>query len=221
MEEETKNNPDEGLRSLLDKYKNDALGLATSLYDQTYQLREKNREVRIEIEELKKKLPGDDAVLLTKADVERWEAYKKLGKVEDLKSIITDRDTLKAENAKAQRKELLRKVAEAEGFDPDVLAELATDSLNFEIKEIKDKEGKDIKQAMVIVKDGDKQETKPLADYASEKWAKFMLALKQEQNTKKQEGTRYLLQKKGEPPTPPDRVAEERKALVAKGDYQL
>lgn len=217
MADDNKDDAQEGLKKLLEKHNNDAMALAGQLYSENYQLRDKSCTLRAEVEDAKKKLPAEDAVILSKADAERLEAYKALGKPDDLRAALTERDTLKTENAKAQRKDLLRSVADAEGFDVDVFTSLASDDLSFEIKEVK-KDGKEFKQASVIIKVGDKQESKPLADYAAEKWQKFLPALKP---TEKKEGTPYVPQKKADPPKEPDRVADERKKLISRGDYQL
>lgn len=211
------------IQALLVKHDNNASAAINQLLSENFKLREDKRKLK-EAADAKVDKPAEGSVILTKAEAERWEAYKLLGKPDDVKAALAERDTLKAENAKAQRKELLRSVAEVEGFDPDVLTSLAANDLGFEVKEVKDKEGKALKQAFVIIKSGDKQESKALTDYANETWQKFLPALKPSETPEKKSnssGTPYVPQKKGEPPREPDRVAEERKRLLSRGDYQL
>lgn len=143
-------------------------------------------------------------VAVPAADAQLINAYKPLGKPEEITAMRTERDDLKTKVAKSQRLETLRSVAEVEGYDVEVLSELVTDEQSFEIKEVK-KDGKEIKQANIIVETDGKKESKPLAEFAQEKWAKFMPALKPADA--KPQGTPYVPQKKGAPPKPEDPVA--------------
>ncbi|MBA2666121.1 MAG: hypothetical protein H0U69_03680 [Trueperaceae bacterium] len=89
----------------------------------SFKQREAKREAETALEamtkerdELTKRVPGDDAVLLKGDDVKRWEELTKL-----------DVDALKASALKGEkiaRQTFLTAVAEAEGFNPKTFAEL-------------------------------------------------------------------------------------------------
>jgi len=209
--------PQEGLQKLLDKAKGDAMALAGELYSENYRLRGDKRELKAKVEALEKSLPPDGSVVLSKADSERWEAYKSLGKPDELTKLKAEHVELQGKVAAAERNNTLRSVAEVAGLKADVLSKLVTDAHAFEIKDEK-QDGKDIKRAYIVIESDGKKEAKPLVEYAEQAWPEFMPALKPAEEVK---GTPYLKQTKGEPPKPPNQIADEKRKLAASGDYAL
>lgn len=222
MPDDPKDDAHEGLRKLLEKHSNDATALATQLYSDNYQLREDKRKLKEQLADAEKAKPAEGSVVLSKADAERWKAYQELGKPDDLKATVTERDTLKGEVAKAIRTETIRSVAEVAGYNADVLGELAKETQTFAVKEIT-VDGKTIKQAYIVVEADGKQVEKPLAEFAEANWKSFLPALQPTVTPEKRQrqGTPYVPQKQGAPPQPPDQVAAERARLASTGDYSF
>jgi hypothetical protein len=163
-------NPQEAIQKLLDKHKGDAQALALHLFGENVTLRNENSE-------LKKKVPADGAIVITKADHDRYEAYKALGKPDELKTKIESADALTTENANLKRAASFQHLREA-GYDPDAVKDF--DDLEgkeieaYSVKDEKDSDGKDAKVAYVTV--GGKE--RPLAEYAKEKRPKLVPALR-------------------------------------------
>lgn len=102
---ETYPNPAAGFQALLDAHKQDALGVASKLFDDNYQLREKNRELR-------KQVPAKGAVILSGGDAQAWESFKATGiKAEELQSTIDNVAALEKENKELASMENLREIA--------------------------------------------------------------------------------------------------------------
>lgn len=152
-------------KDLLAKHSNDAGTVAVLLANQTYELREKNRELR-------GKVPPDGAVVITGDEAAAWVAYLKLGKPADLAAAIAERNQFKADLDANRKAELVRDAAEIAGFKATVLTTLVkAEGCELTI-------GKpDAKGARsVTVKDGDKDV--PLADYAESQWKDHLPALR-------------------------------------------
>jgi len=177
------------VKALQAKNGTDAEGLAVKLYDENFQLREKNRTAKAEIEELKKKLPAENAVVLAAADAKIWAEYQKLGKPEDLGKAVSERADLSKQVSESKRKELVNAAAEAHGLRASVLSKLIGE-LPIEMKD-EQRDGKAVKVA--YVKDG--AESKPLDKYAESAWADFVPALRTE--PAKGNGTQFVNQSTG------------------------
>lgn len=156
---------------VLEQYGRDALRLAEKLADaqaDNYGLREKNRTLRQQVTDLSAKLPAEGSTVLSADDARALETYRALGTPDALKAQLDGIGPVQQELAGLKRRETLTKAAEAAGFKPGVLAQLAGDL------EIQTKPGADGKAQAVVVKDG--KET-PLTDYAKTAWADFLPAL--------------------------------------------
>jgi len=213
----------EGLQKKLEKFNGDALALATDLWADNYKFREQAREAKAKLEETEKKLPAEGAVVLTKADAERWKAYQELGKPEEIKAAVAERDTLKTENATVKREQTLRDVADVQGWNYSVIKRLA-DGLEFEIVDGKDKDGKAVKSANVVIVTGDKRESKPAAEYAEKEWSEFLPSLQKPSESERQEGTRFVKQANGKtqpPATREENVKAQRERMVSSNKYQI
>jgi hypothetical protein len=110
-----------------DRYAGDAMKMAERLSERendNYDLREKNRQLKQELDEAKKKLVPDGAVVLTGDDAAAWAAYQKLGKPGDLEKALGERDAASQELTSLKRMDAVRKAAAAEKLNPDALAAL-------------------------------------------------------------------------------------------------
>ena len=162
----------------------------TELRTDNAKLREQRRELRAEVEALKKQIPGEGAVVLTGADAAAWEAVKALPvKPGELAGVIEERDALKATIAQRDREKLHHDAAEALGWKPTVLTKLAaTEGLHIEMKEAeveeKDSTGKTVKVKKPVphVRPAadEKAALVPLASFAEEQLGDFLPALRAE-----------------------------------------
>lgn len=118
---------------------------------------------RSELDTLKTQLPPEGSVVLRGAEKDRWEAYSALGKPDDLKAALADRDTLTAEKAQRDRRDSIRAAAEVVGYKARVLERLAPEGAAFEVREGTDTEGNPTRTAFIRVGE---QET-PLTDWAA------------------------------------------------------
>lgn len=157
--------------SRLAKLEGNSIGLAQQLYSENYSLREK---VRL----LEPRVVPEGATVLTGDDAKSWEAYKLLGKPEEVKQGLDERNQFQGELEGHKRETLLRRVADASGFKFNILADREKAAradgkpLAFELREV---EVDGVKRQVAYVKDGD--EAKPATDYAREHWADYLSVL--------------------------------------------
>jgi hypothetical protein len=211
------------IEGLMSKHGQDAMTVMRSLQDENYKLREKNRTLKQQFDDAEKKAPAEGSVVLSKADAERWEKLKALGKPEEVEAAIKERDALKTEVAGAKRDQLLRDVSEVEGWNFSVVKKLAGD-LSFEILDTTNDKGETRKSAMVLVKNGDSTEKKSAANYAETEWKDFLPSLKvgEQQQQTQPHGTKFVKQPGAKPQAPATRqevVKQERDNLLKSGDY--
>lgn len=156
-------------------------------------------------------VPAADAQLLT--------AYKTVGTPDEIRTAVNERDTLKTEVTTSKRKDLLRTVAEAEGW-PLALLETAGNSLEFEMREVEiEANGKKEKasRAHVLVKGADNRvEAKLFSDYAAgDPTLKELVPLAEaaQKLQKENGGTPFVKQgTKDAPPQPTDTIAKRLEA---------
>lgn len=135
-----------------------------SVYKQLLKDREKeNFKYREEIRSLKKRVAPDGAVVLKKEDADELSAYRALGKVDDVKAGLSDRDRFKAESDGFRRAESHKQIADAHGYKVAVLSRLI-DQEQLDIAVEKDaKTGKPV--AFVKDEADGKGRKTPLPDY--------------------------------------------------------
>lgn len=136
----------------------DAAALARQLF-------EENFRYRTELREAQSKVPAQGAAVLTAEQAAAWAAYQQLGAPDAVQTTI--------QQAKQLQRDLeIRDVAAASGYTLDVLRTLAGD-LAFEVRsETKDNAPV---QAVYVKVDG---KDIPVEQYATEKWAAFLPALR-------------------------------------------
>lgn len=154
---------------VLTQYGGDAIRMAdrvAELERENYRYREQKRDLTAENTALKATQTPEGAVVLTGDAVKAYEALAALGKPEEVKAALAERDTLKGEVTTVRRNETLRAVAEAEGADLAILR-LAGANLDYVVKDVT--EG-DTARKRAFVKGEGNSET-PLTDYAKANWA--------------------------------------------------
>ncbi len=160
-------------------------GAVRTLMSETYNLRDKNRE-------LIAKIPPDGAVVLQGEDAKHWGSYQSLGKVADLRTALAERDTFRTEAGTLRKAETGRTVAEVMGWKPGVLATLAKD-LDLEVRDEVDKDGKavlkDGKPVRVAVVKGEGDKATLLKDYAAAHWGDFLSSLATTTTVERPRGT--------------------------------
>lgn len=108
-----------------------------------------NKGLRAEIRQLKEQLPAEGAVVLGKEDAALFDAYKELGKPEEVKTRLDEGETAKAEAAKAAREKQIARGAEVLKLQNNALLQKLLEDVELDVQ------GEGDKQA-VSVKVGDK-----------------------------------------------------------------
>jgi hypothetical protein len=140
-------------------------------YTDNFSLRDKNRGLTTEVETLTKAKVPEGATVLTGTQAQAWQAFSELGKPDEVKAKLAERDTLATEVTTIKRNETLREVAEAAGWNPAPLRRIGAER-EYELRE-QTADGKTTK--VPFIKDGDT--FKPLAEYAASEWADIIPAL--------------------------------------------
>lgn len=136
----------------------DAAALARQLFEENYRHRE-------QIRTLQGQVPAQGAAVLTPEQAQQWQSYQQLGAPDQVQATI-------AAHGKLNRELELRSVADVGKVSYEVLTTLAG-SLAFEVR---DEQVNNQPAKVVYVKDGDKDV--PLDQYAAQKWAAFLPALR-------------------------------------------
>ena len=176
---------------LLSNRGGDSSAVGLMLYQENYQLRERRRQLEEENTQLRAKLPGEGAIVLNRAEAQRWQAYQALGNPEEVQTSLTELQTLR-------RNGELSQIAEVVKYKPSVFQKLDKDAggLAYEVKEIEEN-GKKEKRAFVTVKDqAGAEQTIPLQQYAEQHWSDFLPALRNEQQAAPS-GTDFVRQNPG------------------------
>lgn len=160
---------------VLTQYGNDAVRMAdrvATLEGENYRYREQRRELQDEVKALKANQKPEGAVILTGDEATAYGAYRELGKPDEIKTWLDERQSLSTQVATAQRDGTLRDAAGAAGFKFAVLKDRAGD-LPIEIREV-EVEGKKVNRAFVKPEGGQEAE---LTAYAEQHWGDYLPAL--------------------------------------------
>lgn len=176
-----------GLQSLVQKHQNDALSALRVVYDENYQLRHTNNQLK---DQLKGATIPEGAVVLSKEEAEAWKKYAELGKPDDLVKLKTDFETLNTQLSKAEKATLLDRAAKSSGYNADVLRQLAEslDVVSKKVNVIENGQTKEVES--FYVKTGETTEV-PLKDFAEQNWAAFKPSLEASADTRPA-GTRMI-----------------------------
>jgi len=135
---------------------------------------EENFKLREQRRELKAKAAPEGAVILQGEEASLWKTYRELGKPDEIRTALQDRDQIKATLAKQTRDSNVSEAGKIHGFDSDALLDLwGTDDI--EITQTTGKDGKSAKQASVKGADG---KLVPFPDFIAQKWPKLAAKLK-------------------------------------------
>lgn len=109
----------------------DKTALRQQLETEGFKAREKARELQAQLEaakaritELEAKQPPEGAVVLNKADSERWAAYQALGKVDEVRAALEAKAAAEQRLAERERADTIR----AAGYEPKKLGRLIGDA---------------------------------------------------------------------------------------------
>jgi hypothetical protein len=155
-----------------------ASGAVLALLRKVDKLEADNYSLRKERRELKGKIPGDGVRILTVDEAKDLEAYRALGKPDEIGRAVAERDGLR-------RAEHYRDVAALLGWKSTVFSDLAdAKKLRVEIDpNWKGPDGKaaPARTALVVAKGEDGTETRtPLADHVESQWPDYLPALRQQ-----------------------------------------
>ncbi len=133
-----------------DLAKRDIGELASKVAALEYDLKVK----RTELEDTQKKLPQEGSVLLSKSDAERWAAYQTLGKPDEIKTKLGERDTYEKEAGDLRREKHLGKLETIAKVKMSALQRVAPEGVTYEAGKVKDKDGNEVDAVLVKDKDG-------------------------------------------------------------------
>jgi len=209
---EENNNAAEAYQNLLKKHNDDANAVALKLFGENF-------EYRNEIRELKKKIPADGVVLLTKEEAALWQAYRDLGvEPDDIKSSLDKIPTLEAENQKLTKRDKLRSV-EKLGYDLEVLEDRlsAFPTAELSTKKVKDEKDKTKEVEIPYITLDGKESS--LDDFAKTHFPKFLPVLKVNEAQPIKSGNGH--DPKPHSLTKDDVLQKEIEAQAASGRYSL
>lgn len=202
--------PAAGLAALLRRHKDDANSAVTQLYDENYTLRKRVKKLRSQVKTATGAVP-EGAVVLSGDELTQYNAYKQLGKPDEVRGKLDTIVRLEAEKATAQRTTAIAAAAQIARYKSDVLElALAPKNLGVEVVE-EEKNGQKVKVA--YVKDGETR--KVLTEYAKDNWANLLPAL-QDASTNGNGGVVWPRQVNTQGEGAPDVVGQHLKAT-----YQL
>jgi hypothetical protein len=165
-------NPAEGFQKLLDQNKQDALAVASKLYDENFNLRQKNRD-------LTGKIPAEGSKILSTEEAAKFQAFLDLGvEPTEIKTSLAKIPELEKTTKELGEMETYREVAAIGGYKVPVLKKLMSEhpDAKLEVKTEKDKDQKETK--VVYLRTGDK--VLPFTEFAEQNFADFLPALKVE-----------------------------------------
>ena len=153
------------------------------------------RDAETKLKGTEGRVAPEGAVILTADEAKAWDAYKALGKPEEVTTKLGERDTLATKVAEAERDGLLRDAAQAAGYKFPVLKDRAG-TLAIEIRDVTEGD-KTTKRAFVKTEQGER----PLTEYAEQHWGDYLPALKATQERQEQGGIAFPAQRTGDPPS--------------------
>lgn len=145
----------------------------------TERAQQRQDALQTEIDELKKKVPDDGAVVLKGEEAKEYESLKALGKASEIKAKLEKTDELQQKLDTRTREDGMRAAADAHGYNFAVLKDLPGAAAGtFEVREEGDK-----KEKVVYFTPGEK-DAKPvkLTEHAKSAWEAFLPALEANAN---------------------------------------
>lgn len=142
-----------------------------------FKQRDELRTLKAENEELKKKVPGEGAVVLVGEDAKAHAAYVALGKPDEIKASLDKKTELEQKEAMREREATAAAAAEAAGFNAKVLLKLpGAEKMKFEVVTEK-VNGEDVPVAYVTGPEQGAQRKKLDEEHVEATWPGFLPAL--------------------------------------------
>ncbi len=185
--------------------------------------RTKRSELEAEVETLRGQVPGEGAQTISKADADALAAYRELGKLEEVKAALGERDTLKSDLARRERQDTISAAVKAEGWPEDTIPTLTKllDGATVELRteKVRNDAGKEEeRQVPYVTLPGDGQKAQRLSELPTTT-AEFK-GLKTSAAGNQTQDRRWAEQRTGEPPR--ERTADDvRKATEQTANYTL
>lgn len=170
---------------------------------------------RTELDAVKGQLPPEGSVVLSKADAERWASYSALGKPDDLKAAMTERDAFKTDLSGRDRRDSNRSAADAAGYRPGVLEKLLPADAITSVRDVQ-VDGKAVRTAFVKIGDSER----PLSEWASTEHADFMPSLAMQPQTAVIPAASWVPQPAAMTPTPAGQDANPWGSFMANREAQ-
>lgn len=191
-------------RMITTKGGGDAMKTLEALVSENYELRGKNRELRLEVTTASAKVP-EGARVLTADEVKQFDLYLSLGKPETIGATLTQHGELVIKHEDMVRNNTVRSAADIAGYKHTVLGDLVkVHNLQLEVGE---RDDKGIKKPAVFVKEGN--QSLPLEDVIKSRYADYVPALQLTTQGQPGAGVPWVPQSGGGA-TPPDKsVAKE------------
>jgi hypothetical protein len=177
MADEPVNNPAETFQKLLDRKNNDAMALASQLFDENYTL-------RTTVRELTGKQPAEGAMVLSPDNVKKWKAYEELGiEPKEIKKSLERLPDLEKQNKQLSQTENLFKLSDlgidGSKLDRDVLREQLFEKypdavLSFKTEADKDGNSKEV----AYIKPTAEGTESSFNEFANQSLAKYLPSLK-------------------------------------------
>jgi len=169
--------PAAAFQNALKKKNDDALALASQLFDENF-------SYRTQIRELKTKVPKEGDIVLTGDEAKEYQSFKALNvKADDAKKAIDSVSTLEKQNKELAGMEALRELADI-GLDGSKLKlSVLKDQIQtkfpdavISFKDEKDKDGKAVRTA--YIKKSEKDSEQNFTDFANAELADYLPSLK-------------------------------------------
>ena len=170
---------------------------------------------RTELDAVKGQLPSEGSVVLSKADAEKWASYSALGKPDDLKTAMTERDSFRSDLSGRDRRDSNRTAADAAGYRPGVLEKLLPADAVTSVREVT-VDGKAVRTAFVKIGENER----PLSEWASVEHADFMPSLALSTPPAGPPAASWVPQPAATPPSPEGTSASPWGAFMANRDTQ-
>lgn len=174
VEVDAATNPAQIAQNIIARHNGDASVAVGVLAGENFQLRDKVRQQNERITALEGGQPKDGALVLSKADAERWEAYKKLGTPEEVTTKIADGDKASGELQSIRAGSAISDAARDLNLNAAALQRLVKlDGITVEKRTVKEN-GQDVERYFAKYKGDDgKDAEKALTDYRQERWQEF------------------------------------------------
>lgn len=133
-----------------------------------------------EIADLRGRVPADGQVAVPQADADALAAYRALGKPDDLRTALTERETLKQDAARRVRADEIRAKAQDAGYAPAIVERLSRDpDAAFDVAEVAEveRDGQKVR-TLLVRKAGTEDAPVDLDAYAAQHFPEFAATLR-------------------------------------------